>query len=434
MAQCQERDHHHHHHQSNSNSNPDPNSNPNPNHPDAIINPHNTKIIFDDDDPNLFLEQYYNHQPVDAPFETYRFPLLLYWTRRTPPRGESEFLILHYYPEPNIIYEFNDTPRYFAGMDDAIIEQELLWRMEQVVYHDDVDIFWRERVILEAMYFQLIYGMTEPPMDFKDRTGEQSKLETSMGWRIDRRDDSNPYCQWKGITCNANGKVNSITLDACGLAGTLPQTLSYLTDLEAIDLRGNRLHGTIPTSWGSFRKLTSLNLAINELTGRLPTELAQVRTIQQVWLSNNDITGSIPPTVIDKWNKIRLLDLSNNRVEGTIPTELGTSCPYLLNLFLENNRLTGGLPEMTAGLQNLQVIDVGSNRLEGTIPTGWMLLPKLRDFNIAGNQFSGSIPTHVMLLTNLEVLVLVRTGYYLSLLKAQICNKASPLNSLSSIL
>ncbi|KAJ0709860.1 putative non-specific serine/threonine protein kinase [Helianthus annuus] len=54
-------------------------------------------------------------------------------------------------------------------------------------------------------------------------------------------------------------------------SGTIPSSISNLTNLEALELSHNLLSGEIPTSLTSLNFLSSFNVAYNNLQGSVPT-------------------------------------------------------------------------------------------------------------------------------------------------------------------
>ncbi len=90
------------------------------------------------------------------------------------------------------------------------------------------------------------------------------------GWLTDCN-----LCGWYGIGCT-NGRVTTLNLVNNGLQGSIPMSLSGLTNLSALSLALNQLSGTIPANLGN---LTNLNLL--ELSSlRFQNEMQQAR-----WLS-----------------------------------------------------------------------------------------------------------------------------------------------------
>jgi hypothetical protein len=81
-------------------------------------------------------------------------------------------------------------------------------------------------------------------------------------------------CNKEGVTCNGNGQVTSISLQAKGLSGTIPPDLGFLDRLVTLDLSNNRIGGQLPAELG-FAPLQSLDVAENQLIGGVPGALCQ---------------------------------------------------------------------------------------------------------------------------------------------------------------
>jgi len=65
---------------------------------------------------------------------------------------------------------------------------------------------------------------------------------------------SSNECSFPGITCDG-GKVNTISLVANSLKGTLPSEISYIDSLVVLEMSDNALSGKIPTELGSMENL-----------------------------------------------------------------------------------------------------------------------------------------------------------------------------------
>lgn len=240
----------------------------------------------------------------------------------------------------------------------------------------------------------------------------QTFASNNAGW-----DRSTPVCEWKGITCDSEGNVESIQLVEAGLEGTLDSSLGQLTTLleldlssnaftgsipsqlialpkiKVIDLRLNKLSGSIPlpvstslealhlghnaltgrpleTSFSSagFQSLRILDLKYNQLEGTLPSSFSGLSAIQTFDLSNNRFRGTIPST-LGELSTLKYLYLSNNLLTGTIPHHFGSAATDLQQIYLHGNFLTGTLPASLADLGNLQILFIDNNKLTGTVPT-----------------------------------------------------------------
>ncbi|KAH9626194.1 hypothetical protein KSS87_018119 [Heliosperma pusillum] len=86
-----------------------------------------------------------------------------------------------------------------------------------------------------------------------------------------------------------------------------------------IDLSSNYLIGTIPEELTNISALFALNLSYNHLTGHIPENIGNLKTVESLDLSNNHLTGTIPQSLSSiSW--LSKLNLSNNNLHGPIPT------------------------------------------------------------------------------------------------------------------
>lgn len=82
--------------------------------------------------------------------------------------------------------------------------------------------------------------------------------------------NSTSTCSWLGITCT-NNRVTELRLPGKGLRGIIPPgSLSSITELQVVSLRGNKLTGVFPDEFGGCKKLQQLYLAGNDFNGSLP--------------------------------------------------------------------------------------------------------------------------------------------------------------------
>jgi serine/threonine protein kinase len=144
------------------------------------------------------------------------------------------------------------------------------------------------------------------------------------GRRLSNADSyAGDYCSWYGISCAAGVSITAITLDALGLAGTLPASLSLLDSvpLQTLSLGYNSISGTLPPSLGNLTSLAVLNLAFNRFSGTLPTELAQLTELETLILSTNSLSGSVP-SFLATMTTLTMLDLSTNLFGGKMSNGL----------------------------------------------------------------------------------------------------------------
>jgi hypothetical protein len=220
---------------------------------------------------------------------------------------------------------------------------------------------------------------------------------------------------WVGIQCSygppaAYYHVSSISLEECGLVGTLPRSIGQLTKLTSLNLETNSLSGTIPDVFADLVNMSVIDLSNNKLTGHIPLELGDLSTLV---LSSNKLSGPIP-NVVKSGSNLYKLELWGNSLTGMLPSFL-LQMPSLKTLLLEDNHLQGSLhaafghgsnvsllglginlfsgtlPDVFGGMPFLSILDVSNNRLTGTLPPSLSLLPSIKDIFLASNQLTGRL-------------------------------------------
>ncbi len=262
-------------------------------------------------------------------------------------------------------------------------------------------------------------------------------LEGTNGSRLNWS-ERRPMAQWEGITLRGTPRrVTRLDLMDVGLHGTIPASLSRLSELTHLNLRSNPdLTGEVPGELGNLSKLRLLNLHSNShtggvpdlrnatlleelylannadynsdgskihgtgLTGRIPTWLNGMTNMEELWLWGNSLTGSVPNlsgmTSLDK------LKLANNNLTGGIP-QASTLPPNMTWLIIDRNPFRGTIPNLSS-LSRLRLLWLHSSRLTGTVPAGSNFPASLDDLNLRDNMLTGTIPD----LSNLDNLTRLR--------------------------
>ncbi|KAH7651406.1 Non-specific serine/threonine protein kinase protein [Dioscorea alata] len=167
-------------------------------------------------------------------------------------------------------------------------------------------------------------------------------------------------------TCQANTcHVTSISLSGQNLTGSLPDELSNLTFLQAIDLSFNYLNGIIPAAWAST-PLIYLDLGANRITGRIPNELGRITTLQNLHLESNLIEGPLPQS-LGNLTSLWLLNLASNNFTGTLPESLG-NLKNITYFTIGGNPITGKIPSFIGNWTQLDTLEMQGTSLEGPFP------------------------------------------------------------------
>ncbi|KAK9913942.1 hypothetical protein M0R45_037741 [Rubus argutus] len=90
------------------------------------------------------------------------------------------------------------------------------------------------------------------------------------------------------------GLMTSIDLSANAISGEIPEELTDLIGLRALNLSENLLTGRIPSQIGNMGQLESIDLSMNRLHGEIPASMTRMTSLSHLNLSHNNLTGRIP--------------------------------------------------------------------------------------------------------------------------------------------
>ncbi|KAJ0977365.1 hypothetical protein J5N97_012839 [Dioscorea zingiberensis] len=113
--------------------------------------------------------------------------------------------------------------------------------------------------------------------------------------------DDNP-CNWSGIHCSYDGRVEILNLKELSLEGTLSPLLGELSHLKALVLYKNKFSGMIPKEIGKLTRLQLVDLRENNLGGPIPKEIGEMPSLEQLLLSGNKFQGVTP--LIEKFSTL----------------------------------------------------------------------------------------------------------------------------------
>ncbi|XP_010528994.2 PREDICTED: probable inactive leucine-rich repeat receptor-like protein kinase At1g66830 [Tarenaya hassleriana] len=209
--------------------------------------------------------------------------------------------------------------------------------------------------------------------------------------------DSDP-CSWKGVSCNNELRVVSLSLPNKRLSGSLHPSIGTLLSLRRVNLRNNLFHGTLPVELFEAERLKSLVLSGNSFSGFVPNEIGRLKSLQSLDFSENSLKGSIPLPLM-QCKRLKTLVLSRNSFSGDLGYGVGSSLVNLQTLNLSFNGLTGLIPEDIGNLMNLRgVLDLSHNFFSGEIPKSLVNLPEIVYIDLSYNNLSGPIPKIEVLL------------------------------------
>lgn len=144
------------------------------------------------------------------------------------------------------------------------------------------------------------------------------------------------FCPMLVQVSTLTGLTNLLINSCPGLGGTIPASISLLTDLRQFSLYSTAMTGTLPPQLSTLKFLSRLGIIDNRITGPLPAAYSTLASLNQGWfqMSNNRLTGTLPQALSSLGY---ILTVSNNApMCGLIPnyygldttgTGLGVACP-----------------------------------------------------------------------------------------------------------
>src|SRR3954464_4751565 len=119
--------------------------------------------------------------------------------------------------------------------------------------------------------------------------------------------------------------------------------------------------------------LRELKLAENTLEGALPSSIASLSQLEILELQGNKLTSL--PTEIRELVHLRTLNISGNKLSA-LPSELFTS-GSMIELFAGNNAFSGSFFNVDT-VPHLQILHLANNSISSLCATGTLLLPSLK--------------------------------------------------------
>ncbi|XP_010514050.1 PREDICTED: probable LRR receptor-like serine/threonine-protein kinase At2g02780 [Camelina sativa] len=184
--------------------------------------------------------------------------------------------------------------------------------------------------------------------------------------------------------------LNTLSLTSLGISGSLsPKIITKLSpSLESLNLSSNFISGKIPAEIASLKKLRSLVLTDNMFWGFVSDDLRGLSNLQELELGGN----KLGPTVPSLPSKLISVSLKNNSFRSKIPEQI-KKMNKLQSLDLSSNQFTGSIPEFLFSLPSLQFLSLDQNMLSGSLPDSSCRSSKIRTFDVSHNLLTGKLPS-----------------------------------------
>ncbi|MCH87075.1 LRR receptor-like serine/threonine-protein kinase FLS2-like, partial [Trifolium medium] len=181
-----------------------------------------------------------------------------------------------------------------------------------------------------------------------------------------------------------------------GVSGPIPAFIGNLSNLDSLNLEGNKMNGTIPESIGKLTNLYTLNLLENYWEGTMTnTHFHNLTKLTSFSVSSKKNSFAMKVTndwfppfnhlrhveirdcqvgpTFPKWLKdqrfLNEIILESAGISGVIPHWLYNMSSQISNLDLSHNKISGYFPkEMNFTSSNSPKIDFSFNYLKGPVP------------------------------------------------------------------
>ncbi|CAH9114441.1 unnamed protein product [Cuscuta europaea] len=164
-------------------------------------------------------------------------------------------------------------------------------------------------------------------------------------------------CNWTGVNCDVpRSSVLGVLIADFNLSGTLPASVGNLTQLQAFDVRGNRITGPVPDFNGSVNLLYLL-IDGNSFTSIPPTLFDFNPQLTYVSLDYNPhLSPWKIPNSLKTCSNLTYFSAVHCNLNGTFPAVFNDhNFPILNTLRLMSNHLSGkiSLAQLPASLETL---------------------------------------------------------------------------------
>ncbi|PIA28931.1 hypothetical protein AQUCO_06500043v1 [Aquilegia coerulea] len=143
---------------------------------------------------------------------------------------------------------------------------------------------------------------------------------------------------WQGVQCVITN-ITHIILNGVNLGGVMSENLDLFSSLIRLDLSDNHIGGSIPVNLPLT--MSNFSLSSNQLTGSIPDSLSSLSQLIDMDLSANNLSGQLPPS-LENLSSLITLHLQDNQLSGTL--DVLQDLP-LQDLNVENNMFSGPIPE-----------------------------------------------------------------------------------------
>ncbi|KAL5730130.1 hypothetical protein ACHQM5_002992 [Ranunculus cassubicifolius] len=152
---------------------------------------------------------------------------------------------------------------------------------------------------------------------------------------------------WQGVEC-VNANITSIVLKGTNLGGELSVNLDLFSSMIVLDLSDNHIGGTLPMNLPLT--LRNLFISANQFTGSIPLSLSALSQLTDMDFASNNLSGILPPSMSNLLS-LTTLHLQDNQLSGMLDV---LQVLPLQELNIENNLFSGPIPTNLLGIPNFK--------------------------------------------------------------------------------
>ncbi|XP_014511797.1 receptor-like protein 12 [Vigna radiata var. radiata] len=217
-------------------------------------------------------------------------------------------------------------------------------------------------------------------------------------------------CEWRGVTCDEEGRVTGLDLSEESIAGGFDNSSSLfsLRHLQNLNLSYNNFNSEIPSAFNKLENLTTLSLAYAGFVGQVPIQISQLTKLVTLDLSSQAQEVKLEnPSLLElvrNLTKLRQLYLDGVSVSGGAQ-EWQTALlqiPTLEELSMLSCYLSGPLLPSLARLENLSVLDLSYNNLACPVPETFAHFKSLTSLKLTDCELIGIFPEKIFQIPTLS--------------------------------
>ncbi|KAG2411308.1 hypothetical protein I3760_Q012600 [Carya illinoinensis] len=195
---------------------------------------------------------------------------------------------------------------------------------------------------------------------------------------------------WQGVVCTNTdimeslfGYVGYSVLNGANLGGELGDLsnnhigAAFRPRCHLPCKTSNQFSGSIPSSLSSLTQLSAMSLNDNHLSGEIPDAFQSLTGLINLDLSSNNLSGELPPS-LENLSSLTTLRLQSNQLSGTL--DVLQDLP-LRDLNIENNQFSGPIPEKLLSIPNFRQ-NINSSRL-ANFRFAWVSMQQAHNVNIS---------------------------------------------------